>query len=224
MEHNMQLDQDAYLPLRDVVFKTLRDAILKGELKPGERLMEIHLAKELGVSRTPIREAIRMLELEGLAVTYPRRGAQVARMSEKDLDDVLEIREALDCLAATRACENMKSDDLRELKGALELFEDAVSKRDTRVIVEADEAFHGVIYKASNNPRLMNILVNLKEQMYRFRFEYIKDESTYPTLLKEHEEIYNALSLKDKVKVAQLTRTHLYNQMNGVRAMILNQE
>ena len=68
----LKLDMNSYLPLRDVVFQTLRDAILKGELEPGERLMEIHLANKLGVSRTPIREAIRMLEKEGLAVTIPR--------------------------------------------------------------------------------------------------------------------------------------------------------
>ena len=85
MKEDLQLNLDAFLPLRDVVFNTLRDAILRGELKPGERLMEMHLANKLGVSRTPIREAIRMLEQEGLAVTVPRKGAQVARMTEKDL-------------------------------------------------------------------------------------------------------------------------------------------
>ena len=78
MSEELKLNMDAYLPLRDVVFHTLRDAILKGDLKPGERLMEMHLAEKLGVSRTPIREAIRMLEQEGLAITIPRKGAQVA--------------------------------------------------------------------------------------------------------------------------------------------------
>ena len=85
MKEDLQLNLDAFLPLRDVVFNTLRDAILRGELKPGERLMEMHLANKLGVSGTPVREAIRMLEQEGLAVTVPRKGAQVARMTEKDL-------------------------------------------------------------------------------------------------------------------------------------------
>ena len=80
------------MPLRDVVFQTLRKGILRGDLKPGERLMEIQLANRLGVSRTPIREAIRMLELEGLVYNIPRRGAQVARITEQDLRDVLEVR------------------------------------------------------------------------------------------------------------------------------------
>lgn len=87
MTDNLELQMDAYLPLRDVVFQTLRGAILKGDLKPGERLMELQLASKLGVSRTPIREAIRMLEQEGLAVTIPRKGAEVAKMTEKDMEE-----------------------------------------------------------------------------------------------------------------------------------------
>ena len=94
-----------YLPLRDVVFNTLRESILKGEMKPGERLMEIHLANKLGVSRTPIREAIRKLELEGLVTMIPRRGAEVAQITAKSLRDVLEVRQALDALAMELACE-----------------------------------------------------------------------------------------------------------------------
>ena len=87
MTSNFSIQMNEYLPLRDVVFNTLRRAILKGELKPGERLMEIALAEKLGVSRTPIREAIRKLELEGLVIMIPRRGAQVANITEKDLTD-----------------------------------------------------------------------------------------------------------------------------------------
>ena len=91
MERMFQGDMDEYLPLRDVVFKTLRKGILTGELKPGERLMEIHLANKLGVSRTPIREAIRKLELEGLVTMIPRRGAEVAQITPKSMKDVLEV-------------------------------------------------------------------------------------------------------------------------------------
>ena len=89
MSEDLKLNMNDYLPLRDVVFHTLREAILKGSLKPGERLMELQLAAKLGVSRTPIREAIRMLEQEGLAITIPRKGAEVAKMTEKDMEDVL---------------------------------------------------------------------------------------------------------------------------------------
>ena len=95
MMNDLKLNISEYLLLRDVVFKTLREAILKGDLAPGERLMEIKLANQLGVSRTPIREAIRKLELEGLVVMVPRKGAEVAKITEKDLRDVLEVRASL---------------------------------------------------------------------------------------------------------------------------------
>ena len=92
-----------YLPLRDVVFETLRQKILKGELKPGERLIEVALAQRLGVSRTPVREAIHKLEQEGLVVMAPRKGAQVATISAQSVRDVLEVRKAMECLAVCLA-------------------------------------------------------------------------------------------------------------------------
>ena len=93
-----------YLPLRDVVFETLRQKILKGELKPGERLIEVALAQRLGVSRTPVREAIHKLEQEGLVVMAPRKGAQVATISAQSVRDVLEVRKAMECLAVCLSC------------------------------------------------------------------------------------------------------------------------
>ena len=107
MGHEFNVDMNEYLPLRDVVFNTLRQAILKGELKPGERLMEIQLANRLGVSRTPVREAIRKLELEGLVLMIPRKGAVVAEITIKDLEDVLEVRGVLEILAVQNACQNI---------------------------------------------------------------------------------------------------------------------
>ena len=221
---DIKLEQDDFQPLRNVVFNTLRDAILRGDLQPGERLMEIHLAKKLGVSRTPVREAISMLEQEGLAVTYPRRGAQVAKMTVKDLDDVLEIREVLDTLAASLACRNMNSDDINNLTAACVDFEKATRGNDIREVVRTDEAFHNVIYEASGNPRLRAILLNLKGQMYRFRFEYVKDKSNYPFLIKEHKDILEALKTRNEEEVIKHTKKHLVNQMESVRQVILSQE
>ena len=171
MKEDLQLNLDAFLPLRDVVFNTLRDAILRGELKPGERLMEMHLANKLGVSRTPIREAIRMLEQEGLAVTVPRKGAQVARMTEKDLQDVLEVRDALDELAVSSACAHITEEQINELRETVKEFERAIQSGDVRKMVQADEDFHNVIYRAADNPKLETIVKNLREQMYRYRYE-----------------------------------------------------
>ena len=107
MDMDFEVNMNEYLPLRDVVFNTLRKAILRGELKPGERLMEIQLANKLGVSRTPIREAIRKLELEGLVLMIPRKGAEVAQITEKNMQDVLEVRKALEELSVQLACERI---------------------------------------------------------------------------------------------------------------------
>lgn len=110
-----KVTMNEYLPLRDVVFNTLRQAILKGELEPGERLMEIQLAERLGVSRTPIREAIRKLELEGLVLMIPRKGAEVAEISEKSLREVLEVRRSLEELAIELACQRITPEELTDL-------------------------------------------------------------------------------------------------------------
>ena len=224
MKEDLKLEQEAYLPLRDVVFRTLRDSILKGDLQPGERLMEIHLANQLGVSRTPVREAIRMLEQEGLAVTIPRRGAQVARMTEKDLQDVLEIRDALDELAVTNACQNITPDDLDELRASVARFKEASERGDLREVVEADEDFHNIIYRASGNQKLISIIQGLKEQLYRYRYEYVKDRQNFILLLQEHAEIIAGLEKKDAEYVKEIMHTHLENQVEAVRELIRRQE
>ena len=110
---------DNYKPLREIVFETLREAIITGVLKPGERLMEVQLAEEMGVSRTPVREAIRKLELEGFVVMVARKGAYVAGISLKDVTDVFEIRAALEGLAACLAAGRASEEDLEEMERAV---------------------------------------------------------------------------------------------------------
>ena len=224
MTENLTLQMDDYLPLRDVVFNTLREAILKGELKPGERLMEMHLATKLGVSRTPIREAIRMLEHEGLAVTIPRKGAQVAKMTEKDLQDVLEVRAALDALAVVCACRRMTDAQFVELKEAMKAFEDATRTEDVRKIVETDEAFHDVIYASAENPKLVNIINSAREQMYRYRYEYVKNPSVYSQLIAEHKQIIEGFDRRDEEFLKGIMHVHLTNQINAVREVIREQK
>ena len=174
MEANFTLNMNEYLPLRDVVFNTLRQAILRGELKPGERLMEIQLANKLGVSRTPIREAIRKLELEGLVIVIPRRGAEVADITEKSLRDVLEVRKALEELAVNLACDRMTKMQIRELKEAAKEFEEILKIDDVTKIAEVDVKFHDVIFMATDNERLIQLLNNFREQMYLYRVEHLK--------------------------------------------------
>lgn len=207
---------DEYLPLRDVVFNTLRQAILKGEMEPGERLMEITLANKLGVSRTPIREAIRKLELEGLVNMIPRKGAVVASISEKDMRDVLEVRITLEELAVKLAINNMGNEDVDMLKKAGLVFENAVISRDIVNMVEADVAFHDIIYNKTGNNRLIQIINNLREQMYRYRLEYIKDARTHSILINEHNDIIESICRKDVEAAKAAVREHIGNQERGI--------
>ena len=212
-----------YLPLRDVVFNTLRQAILRGDLKPGERLMEISLANKLGVSRTPVREAIHKLEQEGLVLMIPRRGAEVAQITEKSLRDVLEVRGALEELAVRLACERMTGQALGELNRAAERFEKTLGSSDITSVAEADVAFHDVIYMATDNQRLIALLNNLREQMYRYRVEYLKDEKSYPVLVQEHRQIIEGLAARNKEMVSAAMQMHVRNQVNAIKEMIREQ-
>ena len=216
MELNFTVKMDEYLPLRDVVFNTLREAILRGELKPGERLMEIQLATKLGVSRTPIREAIRKLELEGLVLMIPRKGAEVAQITEKSLRDVLEVRRALENLAVQLACLRMSPQTLADLKAAARAFEEILGGEDVTAVAEADVAFHDVIYMATDNQRLISLLNNLREQMYRYRVEYLKKKECHKQLLWEHQEIIRAIEAGEIDVATKITEQHIDNQVEAV--------
>ncbi|WP_461810893.1 GntR family transcriptional regulator [Faecalimonas sp.] len=216
METNFQVNMNEYLPLRDVVFNTLRQAILRGELKPGERLMEIQLANKLGVSRTPIREAIRKLELEGLVLMIPRKGAEVAEITEKSLRDVLEVRKALEELAVKLACDRMTKQQMIQLKEAAKEFEQTLKTNDVTKFAEADVKFHDVIFMATDNQRLIQLLNNFREQMYRFRVEYLKKKNFHAVLVAEHEEIINHIEHHQKEAAAEVVCRHIDNQVEAV--------
>ena len=216
MGTNFELNMNDFLPLRDVVFNTLRQAILRGELQPGERLMEIHLADKLGVSRTPIREAIRKLELEGLVLMIPRKGAVVAEITEKSLRDVLEVRRALEELAMKLACERISDEEIEELKVVAKEFEEALKTGDVTVYAEADVKFHDIIYRTTDNQRLIQLLYNLREQMYRYRVEYLKRDDSHDTLLAEHQRIIETLEKRDSDEAVKAICVHIDNQVIAV--------
>ena len=216
MGTNFELNMNDFLPLRDVVFNTLRQAILRGELQPGERLLEIHLADKLGVSRTPIREAIRKLELEGLVFMIPRKGAVVAEITEKSLRDVLEVRRALEELAMKLACEKILDEEIEELKVAAKEFEDELKTGDVTVYAEADVKFHDIIYRTTDNQRLIQLLYNLREQMYRYRVEYLKRDDSHDTLLAEHQYIIETLEKRNADEAIKAICAHIDNQVTAV--------
>ena len=216
-ELDLQMEDYQYLPLRDVVFRTLRQAILRGELKPGERLMEIRLANQLGVSRTPIREAIRMLELDGLVIMVPRKGAQVAQITEKDLNDVLAVK---------LACQRITESELQKLYQASRSFEQMLETTETddlQKLAQADVAFHDVIYQATNNERLIQLLNNLREQMYRYRIEYLKDVKSRRSLVEEHDALYEHMKNRDLAGAQKMIREHIERQQESIMQTVHHQ-
>ena len=200
---------DSYQPLREVVCETLRDAIRKGVLKPGERLMEIQLAEELGVSRTPVREAIRKLELEGYVIMMPRRGTYVANLSIRDVNEVFEIRTSLDSLASGLAAERITDDELERLQRLLVTIGGYVEANDMDKLVETDMEFHDLLYQASRNTRLVGIIFNLREQLTRFRTTSMSFPGRLKATLEEHRRIVEAIAQGDVKEAQQAAEDHM---------------
>ena len=211
------INTNEYLPLRDVVFNTLRDAILTGKLVPGERLMENQLAEKLGVSRTPVREALRMLELENLVELVPRKGAQVLDMSEKDIVNILEVRSALEGLATALACKKMTPEDLQQLKDLEADFEKAVTENEVERFVDIDEDFHDMIFAATENDKLINIFRNLRIQLYRYRMAQAKNnETSMSTIVAHHRSIIRAIENHDGEEGASIAQGHIKYQTDSI--------
>ena len=204
-------EEQQAMPLRDAVFHALRKAILTGKIKPGERLTEVKLGRILGTSRTPIREAIRMLEEDGLAIIVPGSGARVARMTVKDLQEVMEIRSALEQLSAGLAAERSTAAEKDEIREACSAF--------VR-IAEADVRFHDLILKAAENEKLGGILNSLADSIYRYRYEYIQDDGHYEHLVAEHNEIFRAIYDGSREAAEKAARNHIERQWNYIRDQI----
>mgnify|MGYP000216924685 CR=1 FL=1 len=188
---------DNYRPLRETVCEALRDAIRRGILEPGERLMEVQLAEELGISRTPVREAIRKLEQEGYVIMMPRRGTYVSDVSVKDIKEIFEIRSALESLAISLATMRIEPDELEKLQTLLAQIGGHIENDDMDKIVATDIEFHGLLYQVSRNERLVNIISNLKEQLARFRTLSMSYPGRLHETLAEHRAMVEAIAAGD---------------------------
>ena len=203
------INLDTYQPLREAVCETLRDAIRKGILEPGERLMEVQLAEELGISRTPVREAIRKLEQEGYVIMMPRRGTYVSDISTNDVKEIFEIRSALESLATGLAARRIEPDELETLQNLLVEIEGYIAKNDIEKIVETDIKFHGLLYQVSRNERLVNIINNLKEQLARFRTLSMSYPGRLQETLEEHSEMVEAIANGDVSAARDAAEHHM---------------
>ncbi len=212
----IQIEQ--YKPLRDIVFETLRKAILDGDLKPGERVMEVQLAEKLGVSRTPVREAIRKLELEGLLEMIPRKGAYVADVSIKDVLNVLEVRASLEGLAASLAAERITEDEIDSLRKSAEEFETMNKNNDRDGMVQKDTEFHSVLLNAARNNKLLSIVESLSDYVQRFRVIYFTEYSDAKNIMDDHRAILDAIKERDVEKANRVAQEHIENIGNYLSA------
>ena len=217
-------EQQQSMPLRDAVFQSLRKAILTGKIKPGERLTEVRLGKLLGTSRTPIREAIRMLEEDGLVTIIPGSGARVARMTAKDLQEVMEIRSVLEQLSAGLASERSTDEEKKRLGEACNAFIISTQTGDILRIAEADVYFHEQILKAAKNEKLGAILNGLADNIYRYRYEYIQDDDHYEHLITEHSDIYRAIYTGNREAAEKAARNHIARQWKYIRDQIIAED
>ena len=196
--------------LRIRVFNAIENAILDGEYKDGDSLNELRLSKELGVSRTPVREALMQLELEGLVRNVPNKGAVVVGVTEQDIHDIYEIRIRIEGLAARLCAENI-TDELRALEQIVDLQEFYLLKNDTEQIWKLDSDFHKIIYDASRSRPLRFTLSNFHNYIKKARDISVQTEGRAEKTVAEHRAILDAIKEHNGALAEKLTADHISN-------------
>ncbi|MDD3141880.1 MAG: GntR family transcriptional regulator [Lachnospiraceae bacterium] len=195
------------------VFHKLRDDILKGKYKEQDELRETTLGEELGVSRTPVREALRQLELEGLVKIVPNKGAYVTGITGKDVKDIYIIRSMLEGLCARWATENITKEQIGELEETILLAEFHSHKDSSEHVVELDGKFHKILYEASNSRILEHVLSDFHKYVQPSRTSSVKTEERANKSIAEHKSILNAIKQKDSELAETLANQHILNVM-----------
>ncbi len=194
---------------KEKIYQSLRAEIISHRLKPGQAIREDELAERLGVSRTPVREMLRRLEQEDLVRVVPNRGVFVSELTDKDIEEVLEIRLALETAAARAAATKLTADQLKELKEIRKQLDAAVRLKDSVISFEADTRLHSLILLAAGNKRAHRIINNLMGQIHRIRFISGHKPGRIDTTVKEHKEIVQALLNRDPGRAEEAMRKHL---------------
>ena len=195
--------------LRAQVFSEIEKSILDNVIKPGESLIESKLSSELGVSRTPVREALRQLELEGLVKTVPNKGAIVVGISQKDIEDIYNIRKVIESLAARWAAEKISDEDIERLSDVVDLQEFYVKKNDAIQVWQLDTAFHEIIFNACGSRMLMHMLSLFHHYIQKARELSFKTSGRLSLAVEEHRKILDAIRSHDADAAEKLTAEHI---------------
>jgi DNA-binding GntR family transcriptional regulator len=198
-------------PIREIVLERLRKAIMDGSFEPGDRLVETSIAEGMGVSRTPVREAFRQLEIEGLAENVPRKGTIVKGISKRDILEIYEIREVLEGLAFRLACANISETRILELKEMLSKMEQSLDNNDIKEYWRLHSEFHNTIMYFSNNQRLIDQMKQIYEYLSKLRNFTLVMNKRRNIAMEEHKALIEAFENKDEVLAEQIGREHTLN-------------
>ena len=207
-------------PAADGVYATLRQAIVTGQLQPGERLAEEHLARNFGVSRTPVREAILRLETEHLALREERRGAVVGSLGEQDVLEVYAVRAALDGLAARVAASNADPADHARMRWLNDRLAEATARRDRRTMAELNIQFHEALCEAARNTTLLRFMRQLHDSVRRLGLTTLAFGDRADEALTEHAALLDAIEGGDGALAERLAQDHMHRASEARVAMV----
>ncbi len=206
-----QVDLSDPRPMREIVLEKIKKAIYEGSLRKEERLVESTIAENLGVSRTPVREALRQLESEGLVKNYPRRGAIVEGISIEDAREIYDLREVLEGLMARKTCEHITDDGIEELKEILSKMKASLEGSEYEDYLALHKDYNRILLVNSKNRRLISMITNIQDNLSSLRNITLMTKERREEAFKEHEEIVEALWDRDQERVEVLARNHVVN-------------
>lgn len=202
----MKKPMEKHLTLREKILETIRDAIMTGGLKPGEKVAEPDLAERFGISRTPIREAFRQLESEGYLTVIPRKGAVVTSFSAKDVEEFYAIKSILEGYAARRACFKLSERELEKLRMVNDRLRQLANDGDVKHFFRIHNDFHEMFLKAADNDKLYDLVMNLVNKFQRLRFASLSLPGRMKVSVQEHDKIIEAFRKKDADMAETLVR------------------
>lgn len=206
------------------VFDIIRNRIINGEYESGTQLVEQKLAQELGVSRTPIREALKQLELESLIISYPNRGMFVKGISKRDFEDIFVMRTELEKVALDLAIERITDEEIQELEEIYALMEYYTGQEKMERLMELDLQFHTAIYEATDSYYLIQTLKDFQSFVKTTRVFSFRRPNRMPVSLQEHREILDAIISRDKGRAIKMMAEHLHNVYDNVYKVILAED
>lgn len=215
-DDELKKDYSDKFTLRGKVFDQLRKDILRGKYEENEELREVAIAKEYGVSRTPVREAFRQLELEGLILIIPNKGAYVQGITDKDVRDIYLIRMRLEALCVREAMEHITPEKMDELEENIMLSEFHAKKQHGSQLSKLDKGFHEILYEASNSKILQHVLKDLHEYVSEVRVNNLSNSTRVIESNEEHARIFQAMQSKDKDAAEKLITKHIVNAYSNV--------